>query len=337
MKKALCVVLASLICIISVFPGNVLAAEGKTFAGKLAGFRYILEDTSYEIDSTYHYNINLEITNGIKGPTISILSSPEELKNFNLSCIPLTKMSESFFQAEFSNGQGTIYLEYDKTGPLVDIVIGNKIYAFGGEKRIDKVKHYLETNWVCEDPVIAGQIPSNISKGTSTGCVKTASNTNIRFAAYWNPTKSNRLALLVNSVGTRTAEWISKIQILSGSVPSSYVIASANPSGSQSSSGNFVSFLQYLISVTTSVNVWLPGVSGSSLSSIYHNTFSFNLPMYVAWNNMHYTYTSSNGQTNGMLMYLFLDHNGVSPVPTGTVKLTTHVAATGTFTYTLSF
>ncbi|MGM9574835.1 MAG: hypothetical protein ACI3VE_02895 [Oscillospiraceae bacterium] len=336
MRKLLCSIL-TLFMVLTVIPVTAFADGQVTlYSGELNGFSYYIGDDECFVDSEKDYCISLNITQfgGVK--QISISNGPDELEDYDFTNLIANEMSDESLVADFDNGNGSIYIEFCNENPLVDICIGNYVYAFGGVNRIEKVEAYLTSNY----QVVAsenGYVYEENAAMASAGRVKLKSNDKIRLEASWKPANQNELDLLINTVGSRTLEKVTKIQISNGAVPSSYVIAGANPSGASGSTSNFVSFFNFLINATTPIKVWLPAVSSGTTSSYSGYQFSFNVSMNVDWNSMNYTYSSSTGKTNGMVLYLFLNHNGVTPTPTGTVKLTTHIPATGTFYYTLAF
>lgn len=336
MRKLLCSIL-TLFMILTVIPVTAFAdGQATLYSGELNGFSYYIGDDECFVDSEKDYCISLNITQlgGVK--QISISNRPDELEEYDLTNLIANEMSDESLMADFDNGNGSIYVEFCNENPLVDICIGNYVYAFGGVNRIEKVEEYLESNYY-ESDASSGCLQEENSITATAGRVKLKSNDKIRLEASWKPANSNELDILINTVGSRTLEKVTKIQISNGTVPSSYVIMGANPSGSSGSSSNFTSFISFLINATTPMKVWLPAVSSGTTSWYNGNTFGFNVSMTVDWNSMNYTYSSSTGKTNGMVVYLFLNSNGVTPTPTGTVKLTTHVPATGTFYYTLAF
>lgn len=301
----------------------------------LHGFSYSTDGKN--IDSSYLFEIKVDIEVLEEKAYLSVISGPEELDCTQLTLIELEKCIEGLYYQDVGGGI-SVYLEYVGETALIDIIVGDRAYAFGGD-RLEKVRNYITstTQHMNAGDNINGTVEQAEVNATATGLVKSKSTSSMRYAAYWNPTRSNRLYLLVNTVGTRYGEWVSGVKITGGSVPSSYVIVGANPTGSNSSGANDVlSVIDFLINSTTSFAVYMPSVSGTQMSTINGNKFTFNLQLYYPWNSLNYTGSSTVNQSNGIAMYLFLDHNGVKPIPTGTLILTTHVAATGTFTQSMA-
>ena len=326
-KRVLSLLLALAMCLSLSIPA--FAAEMATNAISLAGFLYNTNGSF--IDNNYDFSL---------AATVTEANGTVTLKNLRISSndtaiaipnqVTLHEVEDGVYVANSLGNDTSIILESNHSEYYIDVVIGETCIAFGGNRLQAISSHFLTTS---ESILIQEQGASITS--TSADSLFTKSGNGLRIQAIWNPASDNRLALRINTVGYRAGEWISRIQITGGSVPSSYVIKSANPSGSTGNTdSNFASFLTYLIGFT-SYSVFLPSFSApNNASYINGNYFSFDISPYIPWNDMNYTTSTS---SNGMLMYLFLDHNGATPTPAGTLKITEHVSGVGTTSVSLSF
>lgn len=301
----------------------------------LTGFSYNTDGTN--IDNNYSYNITADVTLQDGTAYLNIKDKPDIFSEYDFSALTLKSDGDNIYSC-FPSENVSITLEQLENRTLIDIVIGDRAFSFGGN-RLNAVKAYA-ANLIAGNSLTSSE-ETNLGNtvqpnATAAGTVKTKFNDQLRLQAIWNPTRSNRLCLLVNTVGQRYLEKVQRVQIPDGKVPASYVIMSANPSGATSGT-DFTSFLTYLVSTVTEISVWMPSFSSGTMSTINRNAFTFDLRMTTPWDNLNYSVANGKPSTNGILMYLFLDTNGVTPAPTGTLKVSTYVSLTGSFTYTLSF
>ena len=251
----------------------------------LEGFSYNSDGSN--IDEEYRYTVVADVSVEENSAFVSLKDVPDELSQYDLSEIELKKLDDNIYNQKL-NDNIDVYLEKMNDCTILDVVVKDRVYAFGGE-RLDKVNEYVKTQ---KSDSIEKKDFSSINPDTSispmataTGRVKAITHENIWFQAYWNPTNSNRLALLVNTVGERYGEWVSGIQITNAQVPNSYVIVSTNPSGNiTGGNGNFISALTFLLNTRQYLKVWLPSYSGRPVSSTNANKFQFNLDLYAKWN-----------------------------------------------------
>ena len=296
----------------------------------LTGFSYNTSGSS--IDNNYDFLLTATATETSNTITLRHLSisSSNSIAIAIPNQVTLYEVEDNIYVANSLGNDTSIILESNHSEYYIDVIIGDNCIAFGGNRL-----HVISSHFLTRSNDILAQPQTATVTSTPAGSLFTTSGNGLRIQAIWNPANNNRLALRINTTGYRAGEWISRIQITGGSVPSSYVIMSANPSGSTgNTNSNFASFLTYLIGFTN-YSVFLPSFSApNNASYINGNYFSFDISPYIPWSDMNYTTSTS---SNGMLMYLFLDHNGVTPTPTGTLKITEHVSGVGTTSVSLSF
>lgn len=295
----------------------------------LSGFSYSMDGSSldseyrYSLSATAYENDDYLILNDLK------ILSDQQVETFP-SCITLDRVGPSVYSTDIRNLNLSVIVEMNHPEPYIDVFSDNTCIAFGGF-RANRLADYFDSRSYVQDAVV--QSPNTPAPLYNSGRLSTKSNSSLKIETVWEPARSNRIDLRVNTLGSGVGEWVKRIQIKSGYVPSSYVISSANPTGINTSS-DFSSFLTYAVGLT-SYSIYLPSFSTTtSCSSINGSTFAFDISTYVKWSDMVYTEGQS---AKGMLFYLFLDHNGANPAPHGSLVVTSHVAAYGTMTYSLAF
>lgn len=299
---------------------------GRTQTIELSGFSYDIQGKSIDETNNYNMEFEYEVSYGnaeVKIPKIEGVTEAELETT-------LDEVAENTYSKTFDNGMCITLELIEGHGPILDIIQGDRVYAFGGDRRekvyaqIEDLKAVQESSRPTIQPMAAG------------GTMKTAKNSKVYMKAVWNPTKSNRLAIRVNTQGSQVAASVQGISIKNGKVPSVYVVKSLNPTGANTSA-NFVNTLTYILNSTT-FPIKLPSFSNTPVSSCSGNNFSFSVNgMSVAWDKLNSTSDSTSG-TNGMLFYVFLDDNlSTKPVPSGTISIRYRISATGTFDATLDF
>ena len=324
---ALTLILASSACIFGAENGEKSVMTNGNECS-FSGFSY--EIHGKQVDKTDDYNATM-IYQVLDDDKIKVeISASAGIIKENLSMI-LLKSSENLYVGTLENGT-TVNLEFLTNGqPILDIVKGDRVYAFGGDRRL-AIESYITQL----DREIARQGEPTIQPMYSGGTMKTASNSKVYMRAVWNPSKSNRLAIRVNTQGSQVGATVQSIQIKNGKVSSAYVVKSLNPTGANSSS-NFVKTLSYILDSVT-YYVKLPSFTDKPVSSCSGNSFSFNVTgMGANWNDMNSTSNSTAG-VNGMMFYVFLDDNlSTKPNPTGTINIRYRIVATGSFDASLTF
>lgn len=330
MKKFIAMLLTLIMCASLCVPA--FAAEAGTQVS-LSGFSYEMDGS--RIDSKYDYTLNarvietadhLRLTNISVSPTVDGLNLPAE--------VTADKMNESTYSAEITGTGVSFIIEKYSDEYYIDITNDTECYSFGGDRLQKMVNLFAElANAANTEDELQDASQGIETMATAAGRVLSKTKNGLKIEAYWNPDDEKELAIRVNTSDSRVGEWIKRVRIRDSYVPSSYVIKSANPTGINESS-NFVKYCEYVYNKVTFF-VFVPAYSTiTSISSTNGNCFTFDISTYVSWNSLNY---STATRSNGVLFYLFLNKNGVKPVPHGKLVITEHVAATGTVDVSLSF
>lgn len=331
MKKRMYSLLLSVImCLSLCVPGY----ASQTSLVEFTGFSYNMDGS--QIDSDYGYSCSANITESNGQLVVNNICIFPAIDGFSVPTQMI--LSESFdntYEADIAGTNFSLIIEKHSNDYYIDIFNDTKCFAFGGNRLSKMTSYFSRTarniDAVTEEQVTIGN--KNEVMSDSDVALFTKTGNNLRIQAIWNPNRSNRLSLRVNTTSTGAGEWIKRIQIKNGAVPSSYVIVSANPTGINNSS-SFTEYLSYMLGFIE-YKVFIPSFSSTtSISSINQHTFTFDFSMGIAWGDIKY---STDTSSNGMLMHLFLDHNGVKPTPTGKLVITEHITAYGTATAFLSF
>lgn len=243
------------------------------------------------------------------------------------------KVSDTTYTTEVSGTGISIIVEKHNKEYYIDISNDTKCFSFGGDRLQKMTALFSSLASISSEIEIQNETPNAEIMATSAGRVLSKSGNGLKIEAYWNPSNDKELAIRFNTTGSRTGEWISRVRITGGYVPSSYVIKSANPTGINSSP-DFSVPLSYIFN-SLKYNIYIPSFSTvTSVSSTNGNTFAFDISPYVSWNSLNYSTSTS---CKGVLMYLYLNKNGDKPVPHGKLTITEHIAATGNVNVSLSF
>lgn len=336
MSMALCLCMA-LSLAVPTGATNLSEPENETLT--LKGFSYSMDGSS--IDKDYSYTVDADVVIDGESAYVSIEDAPDELAQYDLTNLEMEKVGDNSYIHRLNDNVEIFLEKTDGSATLLDITVNDRAYAFGGD-RLSKVSDFIEEqksdNTETTSIEDANQDTSISPRATTAGIVCTRTSNKLKFQASWIPANKNQLSLMVNTFGSNYADGnlpsrITALKFENGKVPSSYVIVSANPSGAVGSV-NFDSFIDFMINSLTPIKVWHPSYSAGTTSTTNGNNFTFNLKMNATWSSLNYV--SSAAKKQGIMMYLFLNHNGVSPVPSGRIVATVHVNATGYFTETLN-
>lgn len=295
----------------------------------LAGFSYSMDGSEIESEcrysmsaTAYEYADRLELVNPV------LLFGEQELPF--PSRVTLEKQNESMFSTYIPWLNLSMIIETNHSEYYIDVFSEEVCIALGGH-RSERIANYFEKRTVID--TVDDSVLSSVEPMYAANNLFTKTTGMLRLQAIWEPSKSNRIALRVNTMQGDAGEWVTRIRINDGYVPSSYVIASANPTGINTNK-DFTQVLSYILN-RVEYNIFIPSFNSvTSVSTTNGNKFSFDISTNVKLSDMRYKEGTS---ANGMLFYLFLDHNGVNPTPHGSLVVTTHVTAYGTMTYNLKF
>ena len=332
MSMALCLCMA-LSLAVPAGAVNLSKPENETLT--LKGFSYNMDGSN--IDKDYSYTVDADVVIDGESAYVSIEDAPDELAKYDLPNLEMEKIDDTAYIHRL-NDDVEVFLEKTETdSTLLDIIVNDRAYAFGGD-RLDKVTEFIETKNSNTTPDVVSIDPgTSISpRATNAGRVISILHKKILFQAYWDPAKNNKLYMIVNTKGSYYTDApltsvVTGLKFENGKVPSSYDIVATNPSGSTGSNSNFENFYQFLVNTLSPVKIFLPTYTPATKSSADANTFTFNLDFQASWESLNGTAN----ERNGIGMRLFLDHNGVSPVPSGKITLSIRVTATGYFTETM--
>lgn len=289
----------------------------------LSGFAY--DSNGQSIDKTDNYNVNLTYIK-INEDEIQLRLGKNNVMNKS-KIIRLVKSSEALYYCIEPDGT-TYNFEFLENGNVIlDIIKNGKVYAFGKNRRYS-IEQYIQS-------LMGEKENPTISTRYAGGSVKTKSNSKVYTKMVWNPTRSNRLAIRVNTQGSQVATTVQVITV-KGTVPSGYIVKSMNPTGANSSGA----LLSYIINNATKY-VALPSIPVAPVSSCNGRSFSWTVnSLSTSWNKLNDTSDSGNPDNpgKGMMFYLYLDNNTTkNPAPTGTISIRYRITATGTFDATLSY
>ncbi len=330
MKKFIAMLLTLIMCASLCVPA--FAAEAGTQVS-LSGFSYEMDGS--RIDSKYDYTLNARVIEGVDHIRLTNISVSPTSDKLNLPTeVTADKMNENTYSAEITGTGVSFIIEKYSDEYYIDITNDTECYSFGGDRLQKMVNLFAElANAANTEDELQDASQGIEIMATGSERVLSKSKNGLKIEAFWNPNKKNRLAIRVNTTGTRVGEWVRRVRIRDGYVPSGCVIKSVNPTGINTKS-DFSVVLSYIFNLLN-FNIAVPSFSTvTSVSSTYGNTFTFDLSPYVAWNSLNYS-TSTNAK--GMLMYLYMDDDDIKPVPHGKLVITEHVAATGNIDVSLSF
>lgn len=332
-KRIFCLVMSVLMCIVLCIPtfayDIAIHKSDNSLQNtiSLSGFSY--NKMTKQVSKDYQYQIKALVNVNDFEPQLSITDAPEGFQN-ELTDLTLDKIANNIYQTHISS-QKYVTLDMTTGQPLIDLVNGDKVYAFGGN-RLSKISEYMERT---KREYVNPKVMTRSIRRSGSFNIKTVESKFIRFQAFWDTTKSNKLSLRVNSLGEDYGAGVLITGIrVKGYVPESYVIVGANPTGINTKP-NFAATMSYLVSLGSPVTIYIPEFSSdTSISSLNQNHFELDLDVGVKWDDFIY---ESGSEANGMLMHLFMDHNGETPYPSGTVDFDVHIAGFGTDTRWLEF
>ncbi|MDL2218329.1 hypothetical protein LJC27_06685 [Christensenellaceae bacterium OttesenSCG-928-M15] len=332
-KRIIAIIIAVAILAMSAAPGFAASKESldkEVRTIQLKGFSYSMDGR--QIDQTNDLTLNVSYKLG-DNPWLSIdgLNKLDILRKGNaMERILLSEIGGNNYYGDIKlkdSVVGSVYLEMVNGDPIIDVLINDRNYAFGGNRRTLVEKEMQKVAAVNKEPSI-----SEITPKAAAGIIFTKSNSKIYCQAAFNPSKSNRVDIRVHTKSNQVTTWVNRC-VISGNVPPAYVIMSCNPAGLPAGSSVDWGYVINLILGNQALALALPGQSARTLSTWANNRFTFDLNGNgVAWNDMH---DSSGSKRKGFAGYIFLDHNGGTPNISGSVKITYRVSLVGAFTETL--
>lgn len=329
MKKFIAMLLTLIMCASLCVPA--FAAEAGTQVS-LSGFSYEMDGS--RIDSKYDYTLNARVIEGVDHIRLTNISVSPTSDKLNLPTeVTADKMNENTYSAEITGTGVSFIIEKYSDEYYIDITNDTECYSFGGDRLQKMVNLFAElANAANTEDELQDASQGIEPLKTAAGRMLSKSKNGIKIEAYWNPDTERQLSIRVNTIDYRVGEWVTRIKV-TGYVPSSYTITSANPTGINVEP-DYTQFLSYLLE-RKEIHIFIPSFSTTtSVSSLNGNHFTFDISPHVSWTSMNY---STSTKANGMLMHLFLNKNGVKPVPHGTLAVTEHIVATGSVTLYLSF
>lgn len=329
MKKFIAMLLTLIMCASLCVPA--FAAEAGTQVS-LSGFSYEMDGS--RIDSKYDYTLNARVIEGVDHIRLTNISVSPTSDKLNLPTeVTADKMNENIYSAEITGTGVSFIIEKYSDEYYIDITNDTECYSFGGDRLQKMVNLFAElANAANTEDELQNASQGGELMATAAGRMLSKSGKGLKIEAYWKPDDEKQLSIRFNTTDSRVGEWITRIKV-TGYVPSSYTIRSANPTGINPAP-DFSQIFSYFFNLLE-IKIAVPSFSTpTSVSSINQNNFTFDLSTHVAWTPMNY---STSTKAKGMVMHLFLNKNGVKPVPHGTLAVTEHIVATGSVTLYLSF